>query len=100
MSAKLHVGHTSSPRPFFIHELILRLIPPILTKALKLAWLKDSTIHLTECNRDAFDTYAQSLYNSRIGIADPLDELMGTASDADERDRKRMDSLGNMLHSL
>jgi hypothetical protein len=82
----VHAGTDSPSKPFFIHESILRQSSSFLNNAIKPQWRKNDTIKLPECDRDAFSTYAQWLYNGRVAMISPPDESVDTAPNANEYD--------------
>jgi hypothetical protein len=77
------VGPTSDP--FSIHESILRSSPSVLANALKPVWRDNNAVQLPECDRDAFSTYAQWLYNGRVGIISSPDESLELIPGNDDR---------------
>jgi hypothetical protein len=82
----VHVGTDTPSKPFFIQECTLRQNSSLLNNALKPEWHKDDTNQLSECDRDAFSTYAQWLFNGRVAMISPPDESVGAASNANEYD--------------
>jgi len=73
---------------FHIHESDLRSSSPTLKNAFNPCWKEsdDNAITLPECDREAFGVYAKWLYNGRVGISTPGNDITETNANGEARD--------------